>query len=349
VAFEQVRALRARGHDVTVRALFGDHTWYPYPINIEYVTDLAAPPHGFEPDVVVGTFWTTVEPAMKLPARLVVHLCQGCEFDYAEFSAFKKDIETVYAYPLAKMTVGEWLCERLRSRFGTDLFPVGCIGQIVDTDIYQPPGLMKNLRKLLHRNAAHILLVGMYECSFKGVPTGLDAVKQLREEGFHLQLTRVSPLPLSDTERMHTAIDQFHERISPLKMAELYRKADIFLAPSTTSEGFGLPFAEAMASGLPSVASRIPSFLSLAQRQDYAYFVPVGDAEAMAKGIRRILMRRRLRWHLSRRGPQVVRDRFSGETVAKKLEDYFYRMLSGGAWSESINPGSFPGGKGPKR
>jgi glycosyltransferase involved in cell wall biosynthesis len=189
----------------------------------------------------------------------------------------------------------------------------------------------------------------MYECSFKGVPTGLDAVKQLREEGFHLQLTRVSPLPLSDAERVHTTIDQFHERISPLKMAELYRKADIFLAPSTTSEGFGLPFAEAMASGLPSVASRIPSFLSLAQRQDYAYFVPVGDAEAMAKGIRRILMRRRLRWHLSRRGPQVVRDRFSGETVAKKLEDYFYRMLSGGAWSESINPGSFPGGKGPKR
>lgn len=326
--FDQVRALRARGHEVKVRALFGDHRWYPYPVDVDYVRDLAEDADNMELDVATGTFWTTVESAMRLPAKLVVHLCQGCEFDCTEFSTFKEDIEAVYAHTVPKLTVGEWLCERIWSRFGKDLFPVFCVGQIVDTDMYHPPGWLKNLRKSFRHGFARILVVGTYECSFKGIPIALDAVEQIRREGFRLHLTRVSPLPLSNQERTHTVIDTYHERISPLKMAAVYKEADIFLAPSTIAEGFGLPFAEAMASGLPTVATHIPSFLSLDQPHDYAYFVPEGEAKAMAEGLRRLLMDGRLRRRLSRRGAQVVQDRFSGAAVAKKLEVYFRRMLN---------------------
>lgn len=328
VVFDQVRALRARGHEVKVRALFGDHKWYPYPVDIDYVSDLAENQGNLELDVAIGTFWTTVESAMRLPAKLVVHLCQGCEFDFSEFSTFKKDIEAVYAHTVPKLTVGEWLCERIWSRFGKELFPVVCIGEIVDTDMYRPSGWLKNFRKLFSHGFARILIVGMYECSFKGIPIALDAVEQIRREGFQLHLTRVSPVPLSNEERAHTVIDTYHGRISPLKMAEVYREADIFLAPSGIAEGFGLPFAEAIASGLPAVATRITSFLSLGQPHDYAYFVPVGDAKAMAQGLRRLLLDRKLCRHLSRRGTQVVQERFSGATVAKKMEVYFRRVLN---------------------
>jgi len=327
VVFDQVRALRARGHEVKIRAQSGDHKWYPYPVDIDYMSDLAENPGNLELDVAIGTFWTTVESAMRLPAKLVVHLCQGCEFDCREFSQFKKDIEAVYAHTIPKLTVGEWLCERIWSRFGKELFPVVCIGQIVNTDMYRPSGWLKYFRNLFNHGFARILIVGMYECSFKGIPIALDAVEQIRREGFQLHLVRVSPLPLSNEERAHTIIDTYHERISPLKIAEVYREADIFLAPSGIAEGFGLPFAEAIASGLPAVATRIPSFLSLSQPHDYAYFVPEGDVPAMAKGLRRLLTDRRLRRRLSRRGTQVVQDRFSGTAVAKKLEVYFRRRL----------------------
>lgn len=327
VVFDQVRALRRLGHEVRVRARFGDHTWYPYPVDIEYVSDLAQPLQDKEPDVAIGTFWTTVEPAMRLGARLAVHLCQGCEFDCAEFLPFKEEIEAVYRHPLPKVTIGEWLSDRIRSYFGRDRFTVDCIGEIVDTDLYRPDKRSGHPEKDFSSGQAHVLIVGMYECSFKGVPIALSAVEQVRQEGFYLHLTRVSPLPLSRKERMHTLIDMYQERISPLKMAEAYRSADIFLAPSTEAEGFGLPFAEALASGLPTVASRISSFLSLGPSHDYACFVPVGDAMAMAEALRRVILDPDLRRQLSRRGPEVVRDRFSAAGVASRLEETLREML----------------------
>lgn len=40
VVFDQTRVLRERGHEVKVRALFGDHMWYPYSVDVDYVSDL---------------------------------------------------------------------------------------------------------------------------------------------------------------------------------------------------------------------------------------------------------------------------------------------------------------------
>ena len=37
VVFDQARTLSAIGHEVVIRACFGDHSWYPYPVNIRYV------------------------------------------------------------------------------------------------------------------------------------------------------------------------------------------------------------------------------------------------------------------------------------------------------------------------
>ncbi len=328
MVFDQVRALRARGHEVKVRALFGDHRWYSYPVDVDYVRDLAEDVDNVELDVAVGTFWTTVESAIRLPARLVVHLCQGCEWALPEHSSFKEDIEAVYAHPIPKVTIGTWLSDQICARFGKDSFPVVCVGQIVDTDLYSRPCWLKNCWKLFRHGFKRILVIGIYESSVKGIPIALDAVEQIRREGFRLHLTRVSPLPLSNQERTHTVIDTYHERISPLKMAAVYREADVLLAPSGIAEGFGLPFAEAMASGLPTVATHIPSFLSLGQPRDYAYFVPDGDAKAMAEGLRQLLLNRKLRYRLSKRGVEVVHGHFSRGAVAKKLEVCFRRMLN---------------------
>ena len=51
-------------------------------------------------------------------------------------------------------------------------------------------------------------------------------------------------------------------RVSNERIAELYRKAWVFCLPSTY-EGQGIPYLEAMASGLPVVATEIPGYLSV--------------------------------------------------------------------------------------
>jgi phosphatidylinositol alpha-mannosyltransferase len=112
-------------------------------------------------------------------------------------------------------------------------------------------------------------------------------------------------------------------------MARLYHQADLLLAPSHSPEGFGLPFAEALASGLPAVATAIPSYLSLSEVRDYAWFVPEGDAEAMAKGVKKLLLDVPYRRRLNKRGPSVVRARFNKTVVAQRLESSFERWLIG--------------------
>jgi glycosyltransferase involved in cell wall biosynthesis len=68
-------------------------------------------------------------------------------------------------------------------------------------------------------------------------------------------------------------------------LVDLYRGADLFVFPSL-AEGFGLPVAEALACGTPSIASDRTSLPELLPAD--ALFDP-GDAGAIAKAIERAL------------------------------------------------------------
>jgi glycosyltransferase involved in cell wall biosynthesis len=82
---------------------------------------------------------------------------------------------------------------------------------------------------------------------------------------------------------------------------ELYRAAEVFAYPSL-AEGFGLPVAEAMACGVPVVASDIESLREVGG--DAAIFVPPGDAAAFAREIERALEDDAARDTLREAGPR---------------------------------------------
>jgi glycosyltransferase involved in cell wall biosynthesis len=69
-------------------------------------------------------------------------------------------------------------------------------------------------------------------------------------------------------------------------LAALYAGAAVFAFPSR-HEGFGLPVLEAMAAGVPVVASDIPALREVAG--DDAVLVPPGDVEAWAAALDRLL------------------------------------------------------------
>ncbi len=324
IVFDQARALRQRGHEVKIRALKGDHTWYPYPVQVEYVEKLD---QGFEqghtPDVVICTYWTTVRPGLNLNSPLTLHLCQGYEGNFPELANYRTEIENVYKIPIPKITIGEWISAQLDQILGQGLFSIHCVGQIVDTGLFRPKKL--NLEPFLsffkkEKKNPNILLVGDHEISCKGISNGLQAVSILRKRGIGVNLIRVALASFYKQESATTLINEYFTKISPIQMASIYKKTQIFLAPTLKQEGFGLPFAEALACGVPAVATKIPSYLSFDQKKDYALFVEENDPEGMADAVSSLLQDPRSRARLKKRGPALIQSKFSPAKVARAIE-----------------------------
>lgn len=327
VVLDQARALAARGHAVTVLAHRGDHSWYPYPVTVSYVENFASAAAALQSQVVIATFWTTVAPALACRAALTVHLCQGCEWECPEYGDIADQIDAAYLHPIPKLTIGPWLDEKLNHRFGSGTFAIACVGQCVDTHLYHPPSDLLRWLGRWRRQTPRLLVPGMFEAWVKGVKVGLAAVEILRDEGRALHLTRVSSLPQNVAETSYTTIDAYYQAVTPVRMAQLYREADIVLTPSYDGEGFGLPFAEALASGTAVVATTIPSYLSLDAHHDYACFVPEGDTAALASAVRGLLDNPAQRIRMGQRGAKLLHGGYGAEAVAMHLEQVFSEWL----------------------
>ena len=79
----------------------------------------------------------------------------------------------------------------------------------------------------------------------------------------------------------------------------------MFAFPSV-KEGFGLAALEALAAGLPLVASDLEVFRGFLTHEESALLHPVGDADALAHDLARAAREPSLRARLRRGGEQVV-------------------------------------------
>ena len=119
----------------------------------------------------------------------------------------------------------------------------------------------------------------------KGIQYLLAAARQLEKENIHFDV--VGPLGISETA-LKTAPSNvtFHGRTSRDQAANWYRQSDVFVLP-TLSDGFALTQLEAMAHGLPVVAT--PNCGAVVTDGADGFIVPPRDADALAKIFQRYL------------------------------------------------------------
>jgi glycosyltransferase involved in cell wall biosynthesis len=312
VVMAQADALIARGHDVVLITTDAPAQWRSTRAQWERVARLVDASVD-DCDFVVGTFWTVVPTAYALAPDHAIHFCQGYEGSFTAYQPQREAIDAVYRLPIPKITVSPHLVDICRQFYDDATY----IGQIVD-DVYYQPHAPRG-------GAPRVLLVGPMQADFKGIEIGYDAVRDARARGAKFDLIRVSQWSPADNEPVEIAAE-FHVALDTAHMSRLIASCDIFLGPSLRQEGFGLPAAESLASGVPAVLSEIPSFLSWDAQRDFALFVGQGDADAMGHALLRLLDDGQLRERLAKRGREVV-EQFRAERTGERLERFFSARL----------------------
>ncbi len=114
-------------------------------------------------------------------------------------------------------------------------------------------------------------------------------------------------------------------RVSDEELPGWYASADLFLAPATGQESFGIVLVEAMAAGVPVVASDVAGYRAVLDGGRAGLLVPPGSPEALAAGASRLLADATLRARLRRGGRRRAAD-FSWETVCTRIELIYAEM-----------------------
>lgn len=118
---------------------------------------------------------------------------------------------------------------------------------------------------------------------------------------------------------------KFAGEVSPEALPPLLKAADAF-ARLSRSEGFGNAFIEAMAAGIPVVATGVGGILDFARAEENALVVPPEDPEAAAAAITRLQHDAALRGKLALEGAATA-SRYSWDDVAARVGDIF-RLLA---------------------
>ncbi|HLF60095.1 MAG TPA: MSMEG_0565 family glycosyltransferase [Acidimicrobiia bacterium] len=114
--------------------------------------------------------------------------------------------------------------------------------------------------------------------------------------------------------------------VSDGDLAKWYHTADAFLFPSV-KEGWGLVAMEAMAVGLPLIASDIPVFREYLVDGESAILVPPGDHRGLAAAMRMVIDDQSVRDRLSAAGRDVAQ-RFTWARAAADHRDVYQWLTS---------------------
>lgn len=109
--------------------------------------------------------------------------------------------------------------------------------------------------------------------------------------------------------------------------SSLFSALDLFIMPSR-SEGWGLAALEAMAFGLPVIASNTGGLAEIVEDRKTGWLIPPADAPALASAIADAFSQRERLREIGRCARRRA-EQFSIEETAKRTEEFYLHILSG--------------------
>ncbi len=236
--------------------------------------------------------------------------------------------------------VGKWFAGRLNDKlhgriavsgaarhFISRYFPgdYRIIPNGVDLDRFADAEPFEELRD----GTINILFVGRFE-ERKGLIHLLRAYHRLRKRHVDARLLIVGSGPKQREYERFIGLRQIRDveflgRVSDDAKARYFASADIFCAPATGQESFGIVLLEAMAAGVPIVASDIHGYKNVVQRGVQGLLVEPKNHRALAAALYRLSNDAELRHRMGEEG-RAKAPEYSWDQVSEQISD-FYREI----------------------
>jgi glycosyltransferase involved in cell wall biosynthesis len=164
----------------------------------------------------------------------------------------------------------------------------------------------------------------------KGIEYLLRAAALLRHEFPALRVEIAGAGPHYDKLKAVATETGLSQRVAFLgwidDLAGLLPRWDVFVMPSR-EEGFGIAALDAMAAGLPVVASDVGGIPELVEDGKTGWLVPPGDDDALASRLRPLLANPELRRSMGAAGYVRARDHFAAARMVEAFAQLYDELV----------------------
>lgn len=177
----------------------------------------------------------------------------------------------------------------------------------------------------------NILFVGRLE-KRKGLNYLLEAYQRVKQEISNCRLIIVGPgTRLRRKYEKRVIMDGIKDvvfvgHVAYDELPRFYKTADVFCAPATRWESFGIVLLEAMAVGKPVVASRIDGYAGVVTHGVDGLLVPPKDKEMLAQALVSLIKDKSLRQQMGAKG-RLEAQGYGWENIARRVLDYYMKVL----------------------
>jgi glycosyltransferase involved in cell wall biosynthesis len=198
----------------------------------------------------------------------------------------------------------------------------------------QATDLIKHItRKIIKKNNHTLLFVGGLDQAhyFKGLKNLLQALYLLKKENWQLNIIGDGNLKKYykqlSKELMIDDKVKFKGRVSEDELIYHYQSSDILILPSINShEAFGLVLIEALACGLPVIASNLKGVRGVFNNEKEGLLVKPSDINDLSDKIKYLIENENIRQAMSIRSRQLVLEKYDQNKIADKLLDEFSHL-----------------------
>jgi len=203
--------------------------------------------------------------------------------------------------------------------------PIEVIPNAIELSIFIPP------RQRAHDGSVRLLFVGRFN-AFKNVESLLEVAAQLKTSGidnFELSLVgdgstraNLERLTVEHGLSRHVRFLGWLERDD---LVQIYRQADVFVT-ATTWEGMPNTVLEAMACGLPIIATRASGLSELVQDGVNGYLVNTHDRAALTERLSQLIDNPYERQRMGKESRKIAEQEFAWEYIAEQYVRVYERI-----------------------